>query len=142
MRREQRPTKKDFEYIIRIFEVDGTDGETYVEYKWKKASSSAIITIKEAKKYGFEQQIDEYLKDKAIIKINKLNNVDREKLRDMPKYYCTIGYCYRKHNSSAGRDRHELYSHIKKIKKGKIRKAIEDDKKNEINKKVLKTIKK
>ncbi|CAB5385737.1 unnamed protein product [Rhizophagus irregularis] len=53
MRREQRPTKKDFEYIICIFEVDGTDGETYVEYKWKKASSSAIITIKEAKKYGF-----------------------------------------------------------------------------------------
>ncbi|PKC65314.1 hypothetical protein RhiirA1_461222 [Rhizophagus irregularis] len=127
MRREKRPTKIDFRYIIRIFEVL-IDRETYVEFKWMKASSSAIITIKEAKKYGFKKNIDDYLKYNEIIKINKMESIDSGKLGDMPKYFCTNENCYMKYNSSAGRDQHVLYVHIKKVKKGKIRQAIKDDK--------------
>uniref|UniRef100_U9TJL9 Uncharacterized protein n=1 Tax=Rhizophagus irregularis (strain DAOM 181602 / DAOM 197198 / MUCL 43194) TaxID=747089 RepID=U9TJL9_RHIID len=116
MRREKRPTKIDFRYIIRIFEVL-IDRETYVEFKWMKASSSAIITIKEAKKYGFKKNIDDYLKYNEIIKINKMESIDSGKLGDMPKYFCTNENCYMKYNSSAGRDQHVLYVHIKKLTK-------------------------
>ncbi|CAB5205113.1 hypothetical protein RhiirA5_449742 [Rhizophagus irregularis] len=127
MGRVRKPTKVDFRYIIRIFEVL-IDRETYVEFKWMKAASSAIITIKEAKKYGFKKNIDDYLKYNEIIKINKMESIDSGKLGDMPKYFCTIEDCYKKYNRLADRDEHVLYSHIKKIKKGKIRQAIKDDK--------------
>ncbi|PKY48349.1 hypothetical protein RhiirA4_463927 [Rhizophagus irregularis] len=141
MGRVRRPTKIDFRYIIRIFEVL-IDRETYVEFKWMKAASSAIITIKEAKECGFKKIIDEYLKYNEIIKINKIKSIDSGKLGDMPMYFCTNESCHMKFIEAAKRDRHILYKHIKKVKKGEMRKAIKDDKKNEVNKKILKLKKK
>jgi hypothetical protein len=127
MRRDRKPTKKDLKYIICIFEVSK---KKYVEYKWNKGSST-ILTLEDAEKYGSKQQIIDYLKGNKIIKRNV--SIDPEVLDDIPLFYCTIENCYQKFKSSRGRDEHEEYVHIKKIKKGMIRKAIKDDKKkNEV----------
>jgi hypothetical protein len=131
-RREQKPTKKDLKYIICIFQINE---QIYVEYKWKKAASSAIFTLEDSEKYGSKQQIDDYLKVNKIIKRNKMKSIDLEKLNDMPLFYCTIrNDCYQKFKSSSGRDEHEEYVHIKKIKKGMMRKAIKEHKKNKVTK--------
>ncbi|GBC08234.1 hypothetical protein RclHR1_00080011 [Rhizophagus clarus] len=113
MRRERRPTKKDFKRIIYIFQVDD-EKEIYIIYKWNKASSKAIMTMEDAKKCGFEPQIDAFLNDEKIIKKNnKEKEIILKRLSDPPKYYCGIEKCYKKFNSSTGRDKHEN-SHKKK----------------------------
>ncbi|GBC08233.1 hypothetical protein RclHR1_00080010 [Rhizophagus clarus] len=126
MRREQRPTKKDFKYIISIFQVN--DEEIYVKYKWNKASSNVIMTLKDAKKDGFKQQVDDFLKYNEIIKKKEIKSkIYLKRLRDVPKYFCTIENCFKKFDSSAGRDKH-VNTHQKKIKM-MIKKTAEDDKK-------------